>query len=245
MPNSIEFNGVSDVFTYDFQAPEPQLVAATTLLIVVRFIGADGTWQSLIESETNAGAVRPSLGRRNTGETYYSDSVTIDSANVVTAADGWLIAAATRPAGAAQTVRFHRCVIGGANTHTDGTGATFSDNSAYLTGRYRIAGNDDFANIRVVAAATWASAALTDGQINGIASAKTSQSILSLSPSWMVESGDSLVLDRSVGGNTSRSAAVGGAASTDTPAGWVYLGAATGSASIILGRKRSRGVSWL
>lgn len=246
MPNCIEFNGTTDFFTYGFQAPEPQLLGATTLMIVLRIMTtSDLTWLSFLEDETSGGLNRPSIGRRNDGNIYYSDSVTLTSAIAVEDADNWMVIAVTRPAGAAQTVRMHKCVIGGSNTHTDAAG-TFSDSSAYPGGLYRIAGNDDFANIRVVAAATWTSAALTDGQLNGIAAAKTSQSILDLSPSWMVEAGDSLVLDRSVGGNTDRSAAVGGAANTDTPAGWVYLGGAVAGqvGTMRVDRIGSRRTSW-
>ncbi len=69
---------------------------------------------------------------------------------------------------------------------------------------------------------------LTDGQIEGIASAATSQSILDLSPQWMVDAKDSLVEDLTAG-TANRTSVVGTTAGGSDPSGWVYYSPPTPS----------------
>jgi hypothetical protein len=78
--------------------------------------------------------------------------------------------------------------------------------------------------MRLAAVALWNSV-LTQGQIEGIASAKTTQSILDLSPLWCVDDGptsNAFALD--LVGNVDRTAINGTSDNADDPAGWVYLG---------------------
>ena len=214
---SREFDGVDDLMTYSGSVPN--LSGALTILIVVKIlVAADNTWLSFIEHE-NSGSAKPSLGRTNGGVIYMSNSAANQTAISITDSDGWMIVACTKATGSA-TPRMHKCIIGGANTHTDAGGTLGNDGTMNTI---RIGGNDDFANIRVAAAATWAGTALTDANINGINSAATTQSILDLSPSWCVDDSDAFATDLTAG-TIDRTALVGTTDSADDPTGWVYFG---------------------
>lgn len=197
--------------------------AAHTLLIVCRImVAADLTWLSFIETETSAAATAATIGRSAlAGGVYWSQGVTLGEANTITDSDGWLICAASKPAGTS-IPRLHRSIVGGADTHTDWSGALVAS-ASIASGTLRIGGNDDFANIAVAAAAIF-DKVLSDAEINGINTAKTSQSILNLSPTWMVDASDGLVLDQV--GSADRTSVTGTSAAANDPTGWVYLGAA-------------------
>ena len=210
------FDGINDSMTYTGMSA---LTGATTLLIVVKIVTTNDTaWLSFLDNDNGAGATRPSIGRRDTGNIYYSDGIAIDDAVAIQDADGWAVIAATRPAGAAQTVRAHKCVIGGAPTHTN-VGLTFNNVSA--TVRLRIGGPGDWANIKVAAAAIF-NADLTDGNLEGIATAATTQSIADLSPYWLVDDSDAFATNLVNPGTGDRSAITDTADDADDPAGWVY-----------------------
>lgn len=231
MAKSIEFPGTAGN-RYEHTINNNQdLDGATTILAVVRMLAAGGSWQSIIESENSGGTNVVSMGRQGGGsdDLYYSDTV---SAKVVTsievlAADSWQLLAVTRPAGAAQTIRGHQIIFGGATDHADDS--TGNDMLNYNGGLFIVAGDDDPANIRVAAWAIWNSTALTDGQINGIASAKTTQSILDLSPTACFDSENSLMLNDLAG--TMDGTLIGAITeSSDGPTDWVYFGQAASAA---------------
>lgn len=219
MATAITFDGTDDQMVY---GSPPQLTGALTMLIVVKILNASSAWLSLIENETSGGLHRVSLGRHLTGDDIYvsNNFEGVSAGGDITSANGWMIVAATKATGSA-TPDLHRVIIGGARTTTAGSVA-LSNASSYAAGNARIGGNDDFANISVACAATWDGTVLTTGQLDGINTAKTSQSILDLSPSWMVDASDGLVVDQA--GTADRTSVVGTTAAADDPTGWVYLG---------------------
>lgn len=221
MAQAVAFDGVDDQMVY---GSPPELTGALSMLIVCRIlVTADDTWLSLIENETSGATGRSSIGRRGgSGEFYFSNELGISSVTVITDPDGWVILCATKASGSAAP-QMHRIIIGGARTTAAG-GTALGNDSAYAAGNARIGGNDDFANIAVACAATWAGTVLTTTQLDGINTAKTSQSILDLSPSWMVDASDGLVLDQV--GSADRTSVVGTSAAANDPTGWVYLGGA-------------------
>jgi hypothetical protein len=221
------FDGTDDVMSYALPVGTA-LNDALTLLIVCKIAAGSNTWLSLLEGERATGATGASLGRRNNNNIYFSNSASLISGGSITSADGWMIVAVTRTAGAATTV--HKLPIGGSRTST--TLGALADGLSAASGTMRIGGNDDFANIYVAAAAFWDGTDLTTAQLDGILSAKTTQSILDLSPTWAVDDGPtSNEFANDLVGTTNRTAITGTTTSADDPAGWVYAGEGGGGAT--------------
>jgi len=226
MSKSIEFPGTVGN-RYDYSINNNQdLTTALTILIVVKVINTtDNAWLSFVESETSGAAARPSIGRNNStpGRVYYANGAVLsETASVtITDAENWCVVAVTKAAGTVAP-RMHRCQIGGSNQHADGT-VNAGDVGAYATGKFLVAGDDDPANIRVAAWAVWDGTALTDGQIEGIASAKTTDSILALTPTACFDAENSLMLNDLV--QNMDGTLVGTITeSSDGPTGWLYFG---------------------
>lgn len=212
------FDGVDDQMSYTLTAGTA-LNDALTLLIVCKIAAANGTWLSLLEGERSTGAVGCALGRHPTGNNvYFANSVALVAAGSITSADAWMIVAVTRTAAAAGDV--HKLPIGGSRT-TTALGA-LADGLSLASGTMRIGGNDDFANIRVAAAAFWDGTALSTTQLDGILSAGTTQSIDDLNPTWLVDDSDAFVSNLTNPGVMDRSAITGTADDADDPSGWVY-----------------------
>ena len=226
MSKSIEFPGTAGN-RYDYSINNNQdLAGGYTMLIVQRMLAANGSWQSLLESESSAPAPRPSIGRQVTdNDFYFSDSVGLKEAPTVEvlSSQNWTILAATRPAGAAQTVRAHYFQVGGSPPTHENFPGTASNETAYATGKFIIAGDDDPANIRVAAWAIWDGTALADGDFDSIATALTTQSILDLSPTACFDSENDLMLTDLAG--TLPGTLVGTITeSADGPTDWLYFG---------------------
>ncbi len=214
------FDGVDDQMAY----PIPAGVAlndALSLLIVCKIqVVSDTTWLSLLEGENSSAAVACALGRHaSAGGIYFANTFSSINAGTIADSDGWMIVAVTRTAAAATD--FHKLPIGGSRTTT--AGGALADGATAAGGTMRIGGNDDFANILVAAAAYWNGTTLTTGQLDGILSAKTTQSILDLSPTWCVDDSDSFAND--LIGTAHRNSLVGTTSDADNPSGWVYYGA--------------------
>lgn len=238
MSLSIEFPGTAGN-RYDYSINNNQdLAGGYTLLMVVRVLAANGSWQSFLESQTSGAVVRPCMVRHATGNalTQIDSTGARDIAAIpVTAAQSWQVVAITRPAGASQTVRGHQIIIGGATTRAN-HGSTASNDTAYATGKFIVAGDDDPANIRVAAWAIWDGTALTDGNIDGIASAKTTQSILDLTPTACFDSENGLMKTDLIG--TLPGTLVGSITeSSDGPSGWVYYGAGAPALQMLASRE--------
>jgi hypothetical protein len=215
---SRQFDGVDDQMAYTVPASGLNVSGAHTLLIVVRIMAtADNTWLSFLETETSAAATSASLGRSNGGELYWSQGATIGDEITATDSDGWMIAAATKPAGFTSPT-LHRSLIGGANTHT-AHASTLIAAASIASGTIRIGGNDDFANIRVAAAAIF-DKVLSNAEIDGINTAKTTQAIYDLGPVWLVDDLDAFAADYM--NNADRTAITGTADNADDPSGWVF-----------------------
>lgn len=212
------FDGIDDQMVYTVPASGVEVSGAHTLLIVVRELNTSGTaWQSYVETETSAAAAAATIGRNNGGQIYWAQGVTATSAISMTDADNWVVAATTKTAGSS-IPQFYKGVIGGGDTNTAG-GGTLAASPSIASGTIRIGGNDDFANIRVAAAAIF-NKVLTSGELAGINAAKTTQSIYNLAPVWLVDNNDAFATDYM--GNANRSSITGTASDADDPAGWVY-----------------------
>ena len=214
------FDGVNDESIYTVPASGVDVSGAHTLLCVCRILTvSDTAWQSIIETQTSAAAGAATIGRNNGGLIYWSQGATLNSGTSWTDSDNWVIVATTRAAGTV-TTRMHKSVVGGANTHADAAnGGTLAASPSIASGTIRIGGNDDFANIRVAAAALF-NKVLSDAELNGINTALTTQSIYDLTPVWLVDDADGLVADYM--NNADRTSVVGTADDADDPAGWVY-----------------------
>lgn len=200
---------------YDMTGPH-------TMLIVARIIAtSEAVWLSFIEHETSGGAGAATLGRKNNGNLYWAQGTTNGDAIAAGDADNWCVFAVTDTEGTGD-VRFHKCVFGGANTHTTTASGALIDSPSVHGGTMRIGGNDDFANIRVAAVANWAGTTLSDVQIDGIKTAATSQSIADLLPTNLYDDSDAFATNLVNPGVMNRTSIVGTTDNADDPAGWVY-----------------------
>lgn len=215
---SYELDGVDDYLGYTIPAGVA-LNDALTLLIVVRIIvTTDTTWLSLLEGKRSTGAVGCAMGRNNLGQIYFANTGSTIAAGSITDSDNWMIVAVTRTAAAASTA--HKAPIGGSRT-SNALGA-LADGLSLASGTMRIGGNEDFANIKVAAAAAWQSDIGTAG-IDSILSAKTTQSIADLSPFWLVDDAGGFATNLVDPGVMDLSSSNGGTPfDADDPAGWVY-----------------------
>ena len=215
------FDGVDDQMVYTIPSSSYDVTGAHTILIVARIMQTnDAVWLSFIEHETSAAGASATLGRRNNGNLYWANGTTASNAVAATDSDNWCVFASRKPAGVSG-VTTSKCVIGGANTHTNDGGA-HANAPGVLSGTLRIGGNDDFANIRVAAAAVFPGTQLADADLNGIASAKTTQSIADLSPTWLVDDSDAFATNLVNPGVMDRASITGTADDADDPSGWVY-----------------------
>jgi hypothetical protein len=225
------FDGVDDQIVF----PAPAAMDGTlTMLVVVKFATASG-WASLIEMENSGGADRATIGRNPTlsNNLYWSNGIAalLTGGETMTSTTEWLVLGITKTAGTT-TPRAHKCIVGGANSHTDQTG-TIADAGTSVGGVLRLGGNADWANIRLAAAAIWHGTALTDADFNSINAALTTQSIFDLSPTWLVDDADAFTADYV--GSADQTSITGTTDDADDPAGWVYgLGSATTYPSALL-----------
>lgn len=215
------FDGVDDQMVYPIPASGGTNFTFGTILIVAKIVNTtDTAWLSFIEGQTGAGVVHWGMGRRSTGNIYYANQATLNDAVAVQDADGWCVIAITKTTGTTAPVHY-KIVVGGATT-TATNSMTFANSTSTASGNLRIGGNSDFANIKVAAAAVWVGTVLTQAQLQGIASAATTQSIADLSPTWLVDDSDAFATD--LIGTQDRGTLVGTTDDADDPAGWTYFG---------------------
>lgn len=213
------FNGTSDQMMYTVDAGTA-MNDALTMLVVCRILAADNVWMSLLEGQNSADSeVRAALGRSSSGNNiYFGNHIALIQAGSVTAADNWQIIAVTRSAAAASSA--HKLPIGGSRT-TTALGA-LADGNTLASGHLRLGGIADFANYRLAAAAIWNGVELTNGQLDGILSAKTTASIDALNPTWLVDDSDAFATNLTNPGVMDRTSISGTTDDADDPAGWVY-----------------------
>lgn len=221
---SILFDGVDDQMVYAMPASGGPDWTFGTLLVIVKQAVA-GSWMSFIEGETTLAAIGHALGRHSSGTIYCSTNV-LDQATAIGTGDAWMLVAATKATGSAIPT-FHKIPLA-TGTRTSTAGTTSLNNGATIAlGNVRLGGNDDFANIYYGVAAEFVGTVLTGAQLDTIAAAKTTQSILDLSPTWCVDDGTtSNRFANDLVGTVHRTSTVGTTTSTDDPSGWVYKGAA-------------------
>jgi hypothetical protein len=237
------YNGTTDLDTFALPttpASGPVNFVYGTVLIVARFVSA-ASWASLIEVETSSTLVVAGIGRDSGGALYYADGGTLRRSNeagtgttfTIGTGDNWCLYAVTKPNGTT-AASFHKIPIATGVRTTFTHGSTSINAVSLSNGKIMLAGNDDPANIRVAAAAVLPGVVLTTTQLDGIASAKTTASIIALAPAdgWVVDDSDSINLNL-VANNTNRSARSGTADDADDPSGWVYgAGGGGGSATV-------------
>jgi hypothetical protein len=212
-----------------------------TLLVVARIMTTtDAAWLSFMEAENASNIARYSFGRRSTGAMYYANDSTLDSAALnIEDGDGWAVYAVTKATGSA-TPSYHKIPIGGSRTTTT-SAASLANSSTSAGGELRIGGPSDFAHMRLAVASVFPGVVLTTGQLEGIATTKTTQSIADLLPLWLVDDSDGFATD--LIGTADRTAIVGTVDDADDPAGWVYgLGGAPPTTSLLVPRRPHRGL---
>lgn len=221
---SWEQDGVDDLITYPTAAGSAMNDALSIVWVGRILTTSDTAWLSFMEFEVGA-SNRCGLGRNNSGNLYFVNAAGTSSAVAANDSDNWAVYSVTRSTAAVTT--FRKFPIGG--SATGGTGGALADSLTAASGNLRIGGNDDFANIRSAAFAYWNGVTLSTAQLDGIATTKTTQAILDLSPTACYDDSDSFVSD--LVGTMEPAVKVGGVDSADDPAGWVYLGG--GAAEVI------------
>lgn len=224
------FDGSDDVMTFPSPASAPAMNDALSLLMVVRIMTAsDNTWLSMFEfnrGDPVSGGNACAFGRKPTGgsigEMYFANTagnVGGTTAINISDADGWMVLACTRSAAAATT--FYKIPIGGSTTTFAG-GALADGLTWQSTPTLTFGGPEDFSNIRVAALAYWNGTVLSQANVESVATAKTTQSILDLSPLACYDDSDAFATD--LAGSADRTSVVGTADDADDPSGWVYFG---------------------
>jgi len=241
------FDGVDDVYIYAVPASGTGPVNLTfgTSLIVCRYVTAP-SWASMIEIYDGSNNPAFATGRHSGGGMYFTDNATLRHSQeagttqfTIVTGDNWCVYAVTKATGTQPAV-MHKVPLA-TGTRTTYTPTTNSTNCASIaSGTIKIAGDDDWGNIRVAAAAVMPGVVLTTTQIDAIVTAKTTQSIIDVAGAdgWVVDDSDGLT-NNLVASNTNRSS-IGGAPADDAddPAGWTYFGAGAAAASPIRRRRR-------
>jgi hypothetical protein len=233
---SRSFAGGSDLMTYGSPSSAPAMNDALTLMAVVKITHTtDGSWASIIEMQNGAGNICCLLRGADSpsGRLVFVNPVgalypATGGAIPITDADGWMVLAITRSTAAA--TNFYKIPIGG-STETD-VGGAMADNASWQssgTPTLTLGGPEDAVPIIFAAAAYWDGVTLSQAQIEGVATAKTTQSILDLSPTWCVDDSDAFATNLADPGEGDRTAISGTTDSGDDPAGWVYLGGSSGT----------------
>lgn len=217
------FNGSTDLMTYGSLPAAVNVNGAFTLLVVCRILNTnDGVWLSAIETETSAAADSATLGRRSSGNVYVSNATLATGTDTGldvpwTDSDNWCVIAAGKATGTVAPFN-HKIPIGGASNRT--TASFGMPNAPSITGgSIKLMGNADPHNGRLAVAAIF-DKALTQAEVEGIATAKTTQSIYALTPVWLVDDNDAFASDYM--GNANRTAISGTTDDADDPSGWVY-----------------------
>lgn len=213
---SREFDGVDDQAVATITGPN----GAYTLLEVVRIMSTSDTiWHSFIEIE-NSGTLVCGLGRSDAGLLYAYVNGTQDDVPF-TDSDGWALVAHTKTAGSTTPI-LHKIIIGGAATHTAVPFTTGAPASVGNT--LRLGGNDDFSHSRRAVSALIRGVALSNAELEGIATAKTTQSIADLcnaTTDYLYDDSNGFttnLLDPGRGDLTK----TGTTDNADDPSGWVY-----------------------
>ena len=233
------FNGSTDLLTYalpDTANPGPVNYTHGTLLIVARFVTAS-SWVSLIEMENADGtSVKGGIGRHAGGGLYTVDGATLRHTDeggagtfTIGTGDNWCLYAATKATGTVAPI-LYKIPLATLSRSTYVNPGTMVNTGLLANGRIKLGGNDDPANIRLAAAAILPGVVLTGPQLDGIASAKTTASILALAAtnSWVVDDSDGFATNL-YAANTPRTANATApvlhtlpTSDGDNPASWVY-----------------------
>lgn len=213
---SREFNSASDLMTYGSNVPGGIGSGAWTQLIVMRIMAtADNIWISGLETKHTTNLDGISLGRHSNG-LVYSASTAATTAVAWTDSDNWCVVASSKATGSSAP-NHYKIPIGGATS----TAAASAIGNVSASNQITLGGPSDPAHIRLAAAAIFTSA-LSQANIESVATAKTTQSILDLSPVWCVDDSDGLLTD--LVGTADRTILSGTSDNADDPAGWVYFG---------------------
>lgn len=195
---------------------------------VVRLTGTDASWQTYIHGYTSGNAFTAGIGRSsNNRVTYTSVTGSPDDGGASTAhlvADNWLIVVVTKATGTS-TAQYYVYKFDTSSWTNGGAplaggisnGQPVGTMAQIRTGLFN--GTDDQLVGRLAALAWW-NTALSQSDVNSLATTFTRANWLSKSPAWMVDTADGMVNDLSSGGTGDQTLDTGTADSADNPAGW-------------------------
>ncbi len=179
-----EFNGSSDRIVVDDGIVGQLANGPFTLLVLVKptTLNSGESYISAVNGSNWVAALQDNAG--GGGQLALSDDNEFVTATVGETASDWQILAVTC-AGPGNAPRFHRKQLGtGSWTHQD-SGSTFTGNTIdAATMEFASTNNGAFSSFkdcRLAVGAVWVSA-LSDGQLEGIDTAKTTRSIFDLAP---------------------------------------------------------------
>lgn len=218
--------GTGDQYQYADTAGWLTQAGAKTLMAVVKIATtADNTWGSIFECELTAANIL-ALIRDNAATSRivcFRGTGSTQSSLTITDGDGWCLIGWSIAAGTS-TPRIHKIPIGGSPSHEDGA-ATLTDSTNNID-QINIGIGDDPMSFYLAAAAVF-NANLSDANWESINTAKTTQSIIDLSPVWCVDDSDSFATNLGTSADGDRTGTTGSPTdSADDPTGWTYLGGA-------------------
>lgn len=201
---------------------------AWTFAALVKF-DAGVSWQGLLNLE-NSGTHRVGMERNGSSGNLAVDAAngtnTRDSGLAISSSDGWVLLAASRPAGNNQVVRFTKYPIGGTASHANSTSPNMDNAAASDTIMFgNTQGADDFDG-RTAVVAYW-DTNLSDAQMESLVTTLTRANWLSLSPAFLVDELDAFQTDYA--GTSTRTSITGTTDDADDPTGWASWAGAAGS----------------
>jgi hypothetical protein len=218
------FAGGTDVVNWTLAA---DLTGAWTFAHILK-VDAGVTWASFCSQDSSANASILASGRQGTNGTFamYSGGGVNTKEDSALALNGWVGLAASRPAGAGQTIRFMNYPIGGSPTFSN-SASPHMDNAATQAGGKTVFGeidNADFFKGRLADNALW-STNLNDSQMQSLVDTMTLANWLSLSPAALWDERDAFNLDQTPNGKN-RTLLTGTSDDADNPTGWASWAAA-------------------
>jgi hypothetical protein len=198
------------------------LTGAWTLVNVVKF-DAGVSWQSMLGNDHATSGSELAIGRHTDGRYWVLIGGGAGGAPVstftISSADGWLLLASRRPAGASQTVRHTKYPIGGSPTHQDATGTM--NNSLTQAGGKVVFGQIDGADFfkgRLAVAAEF-NANLSDADLESLVTTFSRANWLSLGAVGLWDAYDRFATDRT-GNGADQTLLTGTTVDADDPTGW-------------------------
>lgn len=225
------FDGIDDQVTWPIGGLSS--LSAWTLVALLKF-DAGVSWQGLLGCETASSGSEVAMGRHGTSgnfAAYAGGGANTVQAMAISSADGWVLLAVGRIAGANKVPRFTKYPIGGSPTHANATSGNM-DNPASLAGGKIVFGQVDSADYfkgRLAAVAIFPSN-LSDANRESLVTTMTRANWLSLSPSFLADELDAFNTDYA--GTSDGATVTGTADDADDPTGWASWAGGGGGTEI-------------